>query len=214
MENKKGCIWAFVIVLIVVIAANIDDDDSSTASSNSVSNEPAMSVNHPQYNTTRPSSYGNAASAPQRTLNDNLLDSYRDNSLANGAQPYSGYYGSNSSLGNSKIVVNAPQSVDVIVIVKRGNQNGSVVRHAYIKKGCSYAFSLPEGTYQPFFYSGTSWCPIKTMSATIKGGFLQNESFGKDYPQDLPEYASLTYTLTATVNGNFNTKASNPSEMF
>lgn len=156
-----------------------------------------------------------ASSRPkEKTEEEKLLETYRGNSLSNGAQPYSDVYGNNKSNGNSEIKVSASPTEDVVVLIKRSNSNGPVVRHAYIAKGCSYTFHLPAGMYQTFFYSGQSWCPTKRMPNGLKGGFLQYESFSKDSPDNLPDYTQLTYSLTSVRNGNFSTKSSNEREMF
>ena len=208
--GNKGCIWIIVIFFAIVAIANCNDKknnfkQTNTSSSYSSSNSRGSSSSISSYSQQKPR---------EKTEEERLLDLYRGNSLSNGSQPYSSFYGVNSSNGNSEIIVNAPSIQDVLVIIKRNNSNGSVVRHAYIAKGCSYTFHLPAGTYQPFFYGGDSWCPTKRMHGGVTGGFLHNESFSKDYPQELPDYTELTYSLTATVNGNFSTKSSSESEMF
>lgn len=209
MENK-GCIWILAIFFAFVAIANCNDKKNSskqvyTSDSNYTPSSNTRTSNSTSYPHTKPR---------VKTETERLLEQYEGYSLSNGSQPYSSVYGSNSSYGNSEIVVNAPSTQDVLVIIKRNNSNGSVVRHAYIAKGCSYTFHLPAGTYQPFFYGGDSWCPTKRMSGGVMGGFLRYETFSKDYPQELPDYTELTYSLTATSHGNFNTKSSSESEMF
>lgn len=215
--GNRGCIWIFLIFFAIIAIANCNDKknnskQTSTSSSYSTSNSKVSSSTTSTYSSSS-SSY-TQQKPREKTEEERLLDLYRGNSLSNGSQPYSSLYGVNSSNGNSEIVVNAPSIQDVLVIIKRNNSDGSVVRHAYIAKGCSYTFHLPAGTYQPFFYGGDSWCPTKRMHGGVTGGFLSNESFSKDYPQELPDYTELTYSLTATVNGNFSTKSSSESEMF
>lgn len=222
--GNKGCIWMIVIFFAIVAIANCNDKKNNSKQTNTNS---SYSGSNSRESTSTTSSYSSSSSSyssssssctqqktREKTEEERLLDLYRGNSLSNGSQPYSSYYGVNSSNGNSVIIVNAPSFQDVLVIIKRNNSNGSVVRHAYIAKGCSYSFHLPAGTYQPFFYEGDSWCPTKRMHGGVTGGFLRNESFSKDYPQELPDYTELTYSLTATVNGNFSTKSSSESEMF
>jgi hypothetical protein len=137
---------------------------------------------------------------------------YFNNSLPTGATPYSGYYGKNSSCnsnGCSQIKVKTPNNSDVLVTIK---QNNEVVRHAYIQKGDSYTFSFPNGSYQAFFYYGKGWNPEKEMkNGEIKGGFLVDESFGKDDEQSLYNNV-LEYELILQQNGNFSTRPSNPDE--
>lgn len=144
------------------------------------------------------------------------FDRYKDNSLANGAQPYSAYYGSNKSCqyyGCSEICVKAPHSSDVLVLIKKDNANGKVVRHGYVKGGQQVCFEVPDGRYQTFFYYGKGWYPKKQMQGGVKGGFLRDEIFSKDNPQYL-DGQILTYELILQQNGNFSTKPSSQSEMF
>lgn len=140
-----------------------------------------------------------------------IYDKYINNSLPTGSTPYYAYYGGNptcNTYGCSKIVVRSSNS-DVLVIIKNRNR---VVRHAYIKSASSFTFSMPNGTYQPFFYYGKGWNPEKNMkNGEIRGGFIANEDFGKDSPQSLQNNI-LTYELILQTNGNFSTQPSNPSE--
>ncbi len=143
-----------------------------------------------------------------------IYDKYINNSLRTGATPYSRYYGGNSTCkdygGCSQIKVRTSNS-DVIVTIKKNNK---VVRHAYINSGSSFTFSFPNGTYQTFFYYGTGWNPEKEMKGgKMKGGFITNESFGKDDPQSLSNNI-LEYELILQKNGNFSTRPSNPEEAF
>lgn len=142
-----------------------------------------------------------------------IFEKYINNSLRTGATPYSRYYGGNSSCddyGCSQIKVRTSNS-DVIVTIKK---NDRVVRHAFINSGSSYTFSFPNGTYQTFFYYGKGWNPNKEMKGgEMKGGFITNESFGKDDPQQLSNNV-LTYELILQENGNFSTRPSNPEEAF
>ena len=140
-----------------------------------------------------------------------IYNRYINNSLRTGSTPYARYYGGNPTCDNygcSEIRVKTSNS-DVIVTIKK---NGRVVRHAYINSRSSYTFSFPNGTYQTFFYYGQGWNPEKEMKGgRIKGGFISNESFGKDSPQYLNNN-SLTYELILQSNGNFSTRPSNPEE--
>ncbi|MFV0553414.1 MAG: hypothetical protein ACK5LR_01800 [Mangrovibacterium sp.] len=140
-----------------------------------------------------------------------IYERYINNSLRTGATPYTRYYGGNPSCNNygcSEIRVTTSNS-DVLVTIKK---DGKVVRHAYINSGSSYSFSFPNGTYQTFFYYGKGWNPEKEMKGgKIKGGFVTDESYGKDTPQYL-ENAILEYELILQRNGNFSTRPSNPEE--
>jgi len=136
---------------------------------------------------------------------------YIGNSLRTGETPYSKYYGTNASCneyGCSQIKVMTSNS-DVLITIKK---DGKVVRHAYINSGDNYAFSFPNGTYQTFFYYGKGWNPEKEMKGgKIKGGFIADESFGKDSPQTLNNNI-LEYELILQEHGNFSTRPSNPEE--
>jgi len=142
---------------------------------------------------------------------------YLNNSLSNGSQPYSKWYGDNQYFDNytphSEIKVLAPSNSDVIVIVRHNNKNGSVAGHCYIKSGMASTISLRNGYYQVFFYYGNGWYPDKNIG-NVRGGFVKGESFSKDgSPQNL-DNVILTYELTLQQNGNFSTSSSSEGEMF
>ena len=67
------------------------------------------------------------------------------------------------------------------------------------------------------FYYGKGRNPEKVMKETSKGklkvGFIGNEYFGKDDPQQL-ENNILQYELILHQNGNFSTKPSNADDAF
>src|SRR5690606_36024030 len=121
----------------------------------------------------------------EEKLKQEMYDKYISNTLSTGSTPYSKYYGGNSSCsdyGCSQIKVRTSNS-DVLVTIKKDDE---VIRHAYIRAGDGYTFSFPNGTYQDFFYYGKGWNPEKLMKGgQIKGGFIDNEEFGKDDPQTL-----------------------------
>ena len=100
-----------------------------------------------------------------------------------------------------------------MVIIKRNNDSGKVVSHAYIEAGDKYTFDLPNGVFQPFFYYGEGWNPNKDMGNGVMGGFVQDESFSKDAPQRIDDCV-LSYVLQLRKDGNFQTKSSSRSEMF
>ena len=144
---------------------------------------------------------------------------YGNNSLANGAQPYSQWYGTNAYYDNytphSEIRVKAPYNSDVIAIVRYNNHNGKVAGHRYIKAGCSATIYLRNGyNYQTFFYYGKGWYPNKEMKNGIRGGFIIDELFSKDGSASYLQDNILTYELTITQNGNFSTSSSNENEIF
>ena len=141
---------------------------------------------------------------------------YLSNSLATGATPYAQSYGKNYRCPYTQcsgIKVTAPRESDIVVIIKRNNSNGKVIAHGYIKAGGTYQFDIPDGTYQTFFYYGEGWNPNKVMKGGVTGGFVKDEIFSKDNPQEI--YSGvLTYVLQLQRNGNFSTKSSNKSECF
>lgn len=141
---------------------------------------------------------------------------YLDNSLSTGDTPYTEYYGKTYKCPYkqcSSIQVTAPKESDIVVIIKRNNQNGKVVAHGYIRAGATYQFAIPDGTYQTFFYYGEGWNPNKVMGNGVKGGFVKNEIFSKDNPQEI--YSGfLTYVLQLQRDGNFQTKGSSRREIF
>ena len=154
-------------------------------------------------------------------LKKQIDESYKTNSLYTGAQPYSYCYGKNPycSIPDgyaecSFIDVQASSNSDVIVIIKKNNK---VYSHAYIKAGGYYKFKLGNGMFQTFFYYGKGWNPDKYMKKSIcgdiTGGFVSNESLDKSDPNYL-NHSSISYTLYAVENGNFNAKPSNKNEAF
>jgi hypothetical protein len=141
---------------------------------------------------------------------------YANNSLSTGASPYTSYYGQNYKCPYgqcSGIRVTAPAESDIIVIIKKDNQDGKVMSHGYIRAGQTFQFDIPDGTYQTFFYYGEGWNPNKDMGNGIKGGFVKDEIFSKDNPQEI--YSGiLSYVLQLQRDGNFQTKGSNRGEIF
>jgi len=144
---------------------------------------------------------------------------YGSNSLSNGSQPYSRWYGANQYYddytAHSEIRVKAPNNSDVIAIVRYNNMNGSVAGHKYIKAGDTVTIYLRNGNYyQTFFYYGKGWYPDKPMSGKVRGGFIKNEAFSKDGSPSYLENQILSYELTLQQNGNFQTSSSSEGEMF
>ena len=148
-------------------------------------------------------------------------DQWKTNTLFTGATPYKNCFGGNPRCYPpsgyrecSSIRVIAPVNSNVIVTVKK---SGSVYKHAYIKPGSSYKFTLPNGKYQTFFYYGNGWNPNKKIKSSqcgyLKGGFVAGESISKSDLESLYNY-SLTYTLQLMTNGNFSPKSSTSTEAF
>ncbi len=229
-KNKNSGLFVFVLIAGIVTAglfaagnswAYKDHKKNSIANENNAIVEPAASdypivvessgeIVDPTLSKKSDNSTGTTGvinSEPEESENSK----YANNSLATGATPYAKYYGGNkkcNEYGCSKIKVTTSNS-DVLVTIKK---NGRVVRHAYINAGDSYTFSFPNGTYQAFFYYGSGWNPKKSMKGgEINGGFVNNESFGKDDPQTLSNNI-LEYSLVLQHNGNFSTRPSDSDE--
>ena len=132
-----------------------------------------------------------------------------------GDVPYLDYYGNTLVCNDcSGVKVTAPHNSDVIVIVKKDNEQGKVVGNVYICAGDTYKIGLKEdGIYQTFFYYGEDWNPQKDMGNGIKGGFESNEHFSKDKPQNI-QNSVLSYVLQLQRNGNFKAKDTNRSDIF
>lgn len=161
------------------------------------------------------SSYGSDVSSQTPTYENEVSSQveedspYIDNRLQTGDSPYK-----NIRLSGNESTIEVKTSEgyenDVVVIIKH---NGKIVRNAYIQGGDSYQFSVPNGTYQVFFYGGKGWNPDKKMAGGYTGGFITNESFSKDNAVTL-DYQGLNYELIPQRNGNFNTELSSETEMF
>lgn len=141
---------------------------------------------------------------------------WKNYQLPNGATPYSNCYGRNnyySGWNCSQISVSSG-NYDVVIIIK--NSIGKVIRHAYIQAYHSFTFNIPNGSYQTFFYSGSGWNPYKATNSskcTLHGGFVDNESFGKDDYFSISDQI-LTYRLTYSSGGNFSMRGASKNEMF
>ena len=136
---------------------------------------------------------------------------------AQSLQPYSKWFGSNKVFDDytphSEVQVTAPYNSDVIVIIRNNNKNGTVAGHRYISRGSTGTIALNNGTFQVFFYYGSSWSPYVDMGNGIMGGFTKDVSYSKDNPVQLYNNV-LTYELILQRSGNFNTKPSNKNEVF
>lgn len=143
-------------------------------------------------------------------------DNYQVEEWTTGDMPYSKYYGDNMKCRKTEcsgIKITAPETSDVVVIVKKRNEHGKVAGHVYISAGDTYKIDLPDGVYQTFFYYGYQWSPYKDMGNGVKGGFVRDEVFAKDNPQEIYS-AVLSYVLQLRRDGNFHTESSNRGEMF
>ena len=193
-----GCLTVLIIYLLFGVKVLLERDDGEKGNSTNIYQSKEMLVDHKQTELSKEDKQ------------------YLNNSLSTGDMPYSRYYGKNYQCPYkqcSGINVTAPQGSDIIVIIKRDNQDGKVVAHGYICAGKSYQFDIPNGTYQTFFYYGRGWNPNKVMKGGIKGGFIEDEIFSKDNPQKIYN-GVLSYILQLQQNGNFQTKGSNENEIF
>ena len=153
----------------------------------------------------------NTGSSPYEKKEPSIEDNpFYNNSLRTGSSPYTSYGTSASDESQISVSTSSNSNCDVVVIIKSG---GEIARNAYIKAGGSYAFYIPNGTYQVFFYGGKGWNPNKTMPGGLTGGFVANESYSKDSPVTL-NYEGLTYELIPQPNGNFSTQQSSADEIF
>lgn len=210
-SNSSGCGCFILIVIAIAFFVNkCNNSDSSSSSTTTVTTQKTESDYY-----VSPGSND----SPDYLIVDELSEEdkqYANNSLSTGATPYKAFYGKNYKCPYqqcSGIKVTAPAESDIVVIIKKNNQNGKVIAHGYIRAGASYQFPIPDGTYQTFFYYGTGWNPNKNMGNGIKGGFVKDELFSKDNPQDVYS-AILTYVLQLQRDGNFQTKSSSRGELF
>lgn len=209
-SDNNGCGCLILIIVAIALCINMCKEPSTSSPTSTTSSTVSQQVS--------PSSLYNTSS-DVASVRDNMSEEdkkYLDNSLFTGATPYQSVYGSNYDCPYdqcSGIKVTAPHESDIVVIIKRNNSNGKVIAHGYIKAGGTYQFDIPDGTYQTFFYYGEGWNPNKEMGNGVKGGFVKDEIFSKDNPQEI--YSGvLSYVLQLQRDGNFQTKGSNKSECF
>ncbi len=209
-SENSGCGCFILIVIAIAVFVNKCNDSGSSSSSTTASTQKTESTY---------SSYERSNNSQDYSVADELSEEdrqYENNSLSTGMTPYTAYYGKNYKCPYeqcSGIKVTAPGESDIVVIIKKDNTNGKVISHGYINAGATLFFPVPDGTYQTFFYYGTGWNPNKEMSGGVRGGFIKDEIFSKDNPQDI--YSGiLTYVLQLQRDGNFHTKSSNRSEVF
>lgn len=158
---------------------------------------------------------------------DNQTDEYyqepemdwSQNHLSTGERPYSDYYGRPLSGGN-EFRFNTASGCDYVILIKKSS-NGRYVDHKYVRGGENITITVPDGTYDVFFYSGNGWNPNKAVGSCT-GGFETNESYQKDGPVTVTTtirgdyYYNQTcdYTLYPVQNGNLHLESSNANEIF
>lgn len=185
------------------------DDYASAQSLNTKTAWQAYLRQHPN------GKYKSEAKAAIQQIDD--YEYYSNYSLSNGSLPYKSVYGANYAEANgmSKVTVKAPNDCDVIVSARHLSSD-KVRGHVYVRANHTASFYIPEGRYTISFYYGKGWYPKKKIvgkHGTLYGGFLSNESVGKDEDIYYPANRGYSYTLQ-TINGNFNTKPSSTYEMF
>ncbi len=209
-SSESGGCGCLILIFIAIVFCIYKCSESNTNTSSSISPATTSQSKLSSY-------YDSPLVVP--SVEEKLSEEdkqYLGNSLSTGATPYKTVYGKNYNCPHSQcsgIKVTAPRESDVVVIIKRNNSNEKVIAHGYIKAGATCLFDIPDGTYQTFFYYGEGWNPNKVMKASVKGGFVKNEIFSKDSPQEI--YSGvLSYVLQLQRDGNFQTKGSNKSECF
>jgi hypothetical protein len=140
----------------------------------------------------------------------------------NGHSPYDTYFGKGIYNNNPSnfISVTAPYQVDIVFLLK--NTSGKTIRNEYIRRGTKFNLtSIPYGTYNFSYFSGTSWSDEVTLNKnTIRGGFTKNKSFKKsekiidNLSFEYGHNTSYSITLTQVSNGNLRTQSSSENEFF
>ena len=208
-SDSGGCGCLILIVIAIAFGINKCSESDTGTSSSTTSTSISQPKQSSYYDTQQ------VASSVEEELSEEDKQ-YLDNSLTTGAAPYSSVYGKNYRCPYTQcsgIKVTAPHESDIVVIIKRNNSSGKVIAHGYIKAGGTYQFDIPDGTYQTFFYYGEGWNPNKVMKGGVKGGFVKDEIFSKDNPQEI--YSGvLSYVLQLQRDGNFQTRGSNKLECF
>lgn len=207
-DSNSGC--GCIIFLLVCTGVGISQCNRSCQDSPKAESADSVAVD-----TTIVEDYEGVSSLYYDELSEED-ERFLNNSLTTGTQPYSEFYGKSyvcHRVQCSAIEVTAPVNSDIVVIIKRNNDSGKIISHAYIEAGDKYTFDLPNGVFQPFFYYGEGWNPDKEMGNGVKGGFVKDESFSKDTPQRI-EDCVLSYVLQLRKDGNFQTKSSNRNEIF
>jgi hypothetical protein len=151
VSSTKSSLKSGVINYFNTHLSNNKSEILSTETESKSFNSPTLGII--SYNITKTSFNKQAF---QNVADDAFEEQWKYNSLSTGSMPYASCYGSSNYCSDwscSKIKVLTGGSGDVLVSIK--NSNGKVVRHAYIKGGNSFTFSVPDGSYQVFFYSGT-----------------------------------------------------------
>ena len=141
---------------------------------------------------------------------------YLNESLPTGNRPFSTCWRSGWS-GSCGVEVTAAGTHEVLVTVKKRDENGSVVGHVYVAAGGTGTIELDPATYQVFFSQGKGWDPEAANpipNCQKSGWFVDFYGVSKDDPDYFPEGRFWTYELQPVQVGNFNAEESDTSEAF
>ena len=141
---------------------------------------------------------------------------YLNESLPTGNRPFSTCWRSGWS-GTCGVEVTAAETHEVLVTVKKRDENGLVVGHVYVAAGGTGKIQFASGTYQVFFSQGKGWDPDAAnpiRSCDEPAWFVDFYGVTKDEPDFYPEGQVYTYELQPVQQGNFRAEGSDPSEAF
>ena len=141
-----------------------------------------------------------------------------------GDQPFLSYYGKGKYDKRTKnsLTIHNGSTTDAVVFLE--SLEGKKIRHVYIRKNKKYKMSnIPGGNYIIKIMQGNSWNPQKNNGAKAPtGGFMENEAMSQSeiydpfyYPNPSSgKYGSYEVTLYTVQNGNMQTEAISPSDLF
>lgn len=209
-DSGLGCVVVIVIIALVSWFKGCGDDKKSKSSNTQTEHYLSTSSTNDYSYGLSPADDAEENGVVEIVEEDPEVAKYKDNYLSTGTHPYKNESNARGSDSEITIQTSTNSKTDVVVILKH---NDRMVRNTYIRAGGSTTFSIPNGTYQIFFYYGKGWNPNKEMPNGLRGGFVSSESFAKDSPQTL-DYEALTYELIYQTNGNFMTQSSSANEIF
>jgi hypothetical protein len=113
-----------------------------------------------------------------------IMDQYLGNALKTGDMPYAYCYGKNRSCVGAEcsyIIIHSMKDKDLLAIIQR---KGKAFQHAYIRRGESHTFAVPNGTYVPYCYFGLGWYPEMRIKeepcGVLRGGFLADAAISTE----------------------------------
>lgn len=151
-------------------------------------------------------------------------DYYETVEYNTGDQPFLSYYGKGKydKRTQNSLTIHNGSTTDAVVFLE--SLEGKKIRHVYIRKNKKYKMSnIPGGNYIIKIMQGNSWNPKKNNGAKAPtGGFMENESMSQSeiydpfyYPNPSSgKYGSYEVTLYTVQNGNMQTEAISPSDLF